>query len=97
MRVELSDEALADLVAAADWYIDSQAPLVAEALHAEVVRAIARLRQMPLIGRPAFTAARLWPLHRFPYSIVYRVRDGQVRVIAVMHHSRKPGYWRHRS
>ena len=33
---------------------------------------------------------------RFPYTIVYRVRDQDIVIVAIAHHSREPGYWRHR-
>jgi toxin ParE1/3/4 len=35
-------------------------------------------------------------LSKFPYSIVYVVRDGDVTVAAVAHAKRRPGYWRER-
>lgn len=37
-------------------------------------------------------------VHRYPYSIIYRVEaSGDVLVIAVAHASREPGYWGDRS
>lgn len=33
---------------------------------------------------------------RFPYSVLYTVRDGNVLIVAVMHMHRKPGYWKDR-
>lgn len=35
-------------------------------------------------------------LARFPYSLLYVVETDRIRVIAVAHHKRRPGYWRHR-
>jgi len=32
-------------------------------------------------------------LPRFPFSIIYRKKGDAVFVVAVMHNSRKPGYW----
>ena len=47
-----------------------------------------------------------WPLHRhgtracrlarFPYLVIYDYADEVVRVIAVAHAGRNPGYWRRR-
>lgn len=34
--------------------------------------------------------------HIFPYGILYSIEPDHVLVLAVMHHSRKPGYWRNR-
>ena len=46
---------------------------------------------------------RTWPLFqnefrrfllsRFPFSVIYREYDSSTYVVAVMHNSRKPGYW----
>jgi hypothetical protein len=32
-------------------------------------------------------------LARFPYALVFLVRPGEVRVLAVAHAKRRPGYW----
>ncbi len=37
--------------------------------------------------------ARVCPLHRFPYSIVYMDLEEAVWVAAVAHQHRRPGYW----
>jgi hypothetical protein len=31
-------------------------------------------------------------LRKFPFSVIYYVRKNEVRVVALAHHSRKPGY-----
>jgi hypothetical protein len=35
-------------------------------------------------------------MRRFPYSLIYTVIGDEVRILAVAHHSRRPGYWRGR-
>ena len=43
---------------------------------------------------PPRLGARGYMLKRFPYDIVYRlVGDGELEVVAVAHHKRRPGYW----
>jgi len=32
----------------------------------------------------------------FPYALVFRIRGDELEVIAVMHMSRRPGYWQER-
>lgn len=32
-------------------------------------------------------------LHRFPYAIVFLVLENELRILAVAHHKRRPGYW----
>jgi hypothetical protein len=47
------------------------------------------------IGYGAFVAdrTRMLTLYDFPYSLIYRIQGDEIRVIAVAHHSRRPGYW----
>lgn len=33
---------------------------------------------------------------RFPYAVLYTIEDDYVLIVAVMHGSRKPGYWKNR-
>ena len=32
-------------------------------------------------------------MKHFPYSLVYTVSGDEIRILAVAHHSRRPGYW----
>jgi len=36
------------------------------------------------------------PVRRFPYGVVYRKTPSVIRILAVMHLMRKPGYWKER-
>lgn len=36
---------------------------------------------------------RRFPLRRFPYSIIYYLRNSELRVVAIAHHRRRPEYW----
>jgi hypothetical protein len=35
-------------------------------------------------------------MRRFPFSLIYRVDRDTIAILAVAHHSRRPGYWRRR-
>lgn len=71
-------------------------PLVARRLLQRFARVGDWLMAEPGIGTKAPGDARLVPLGRFPYSLVYRVDADTVTVLALMHQSRLPGYWRRR-
>ena len=51
------------------------------------------LRQHPKVGRSPF---RKCILPGLPYSVIYEEKDTTIRVIALTHHSRRPGYWKQR-
>ena len=67
-----------------------------EAFVGDVERSIALFTEFPSLGSPAPSATRRVRLSRFPYSLVYQVADDVIRVIAVEHQNRLPGFWRGR-
>jgi len=40
---------------------------------------------------------RQLPLDKFPYSLFYALEQNIIRIVAVAHHKRKPGYWKSRA
>lgn len=93
VRVSLSAEAQADADAVVDWYIGEDAFIAAEDFTEELDGALDLLNQFAALGESGMHHTRSLPLHGFPYPLIYRLRDDTVRVIAVAHHSRRPGYW----
>ncbi|PYV59001.1 MAG: hypothetical protein DMG97_15180 [Acidobacteria bacterium] len=41
-------------------------------------------------------SARRYLLGTFPFSVVYLDDPGGVKIVAVAHHKRRPGYWKAR-
>jgi plasmid stabilization system protein ParE len=93
MRTSLSSEAQNDFDAAIDWYIEGLAFAAAEDFANEFEHALSMLSGFPNIGVAGSYKTRIFTLQSFPYSLVYRIQPEYVRVIAVAHHSRRPGYW----
>jgi toxin ParE1/3/4 len=95
----LTPGALRDLTEAASWY-EGQQPGLSDRFLEELEKQLALIRNHPL----AFPTTReiknskvrraLFP--RFPYAIVFLERETDIRIIAVAHHKRRPGYWLHR-
>ena len=44
----------------------------------------------------AGNGARKRHMDQFPYSLIYRVDDSLIRIVAVMHQRQRPCYWRGR-
>ena|SRR5690348_10203177 len=61
----------------------------------EIERAISLL-QFPEGWPQVARSVRRCPTKRFPYALLYRIRHDQIEFLAVMHESRKPGYWSNR-
>jgi hypothetical protein len=62
----------------------------------EVRRVVGMVCGSPEIGKPLGGVYRRFPLRRFPFGVVYRIEGEHLRIIAVAHRRRRPGYWRWR-
>ena len=67
MRSSLSDEAIEDARAAADWYIDQGAYDAADAFFDDIEQAIRLLERHPRISTPGVAGTRSLRLHTFPH------------------------------
>ena len=93
--VRFHEAARAELVNEVLYYATISRRL-GERLAAAVERAIQLASEFPNIGSPyKYGTRRVFP-QRFPFSVVYIVRDVEVYVLALAPFSRKPGYWRSR-
>jgi len=93
VRISLSKEAQADADAAVDWYAGEGAFIAADEFADELDRALGLLNRFPELGHASASNTRTLTLHSFPYSLIYRLQGNLIRIIAVAHHSRRPGYW----
>jgi len=59
----------------------------------EVTRMISLILKFPEAWPELSPSTRKARTRRFPYGILYRVKEEQVEIIAVMHLSREPNYW----
>ena len=84
-----------EFLAAASHY-DAAAPGLGHDFITAVERAVARIAAFPEHGSPHLMGTRRIVLRRFPFSVVYLLEAEVVLVVAIAHHSRKPGYWRAR-
>lgn len=96
MRITFTGPAAREAEEAAPWYWDRSGDRVRAHLPAEIERARTTLPRQPGIGTPGVRGTRKLLLNRFPYALVYRIDGDTVRVLAFMHQSRRPDYWRHR-
>jgi hypothetical protein len=61
---------------------------------AELDHAIDEIENSPERWPVHLHGTRKFLLRRFPYSVVYRITERELQVIAVAHGRRRPGYWR---
>jgi toxin ParE1/3/4 len=89
-------EAERELIEGALFYAREASPDLGLAFIAEFERMVGLLCRRPRVGPVWRGTTRRLPLRRFPYSIIYQLTADEVRVIALAHQSRRPGYWRGR-
>ncbi|MCH7532352.1 MAG: type II toxin-antitoxin system RelE/ParE family toxin [Gemmatimonadetes bacterium] len=93
VEVIVHPAALAELTEASAFY-EERAPGLGRDLFEEAVRVFQLIGENPSIAAEFEEPYRRYLCRRFPFSVVYRESRGGVRVLAVMHQRRRPGYWK---
>jgi plasmid stabilization system protein ParE len=87
--------ARAELEEAVDRY-EARRPGLGAEFAAEVQNAISRILQLPLASPRISPRCRRSRVARFPYGVIYQIRQNHILIVAVMHLRREPSYWRDR-
>jgi plasmid stabilization system protein ParE len=85
--------ALSELHDAAVFYAAKANVELGLAFVAEFERTTNLILANPMLGTIFHDTRRRYFLRRFPYSVIYQVTSEELRVVAVAHHRRRPGYW----
>lgn len=78
------------------FYRERAGGVLSQALFTEFERSINILLQHPGVGALWRHGKRRYVMKHFPYSIIYTFAGEEIRILAIAHHSRHPGYWRGR-
>jgi toxin ParE1/3/4 len=95
MRYEFHPEALKEYHQAAIWYAERE-PALALQFIAAVEDSIQRVVEAPKRWRVIDEDVRRCLTHVFPYAILYTIEADYLLIVAVMHCSREPRYWKER-
>jgi plasmid stabilization system protein ParE len=95
VRISFHPAAAAEVDAAVQWYAE-RSPVAARAFAAEVNACVERVADAPDRWPSYVHGTRRYLFPHFPFSLIYRLRNGEIEIVAVAHHSRRPGYWRSR-
>ncbi len=77
-------------------YYNTQSEGLGYEFAAEVKRTIERIILYPEAWFPLSKRTRRCRTNRFPYGIIYQVKDNALIIVAVMHLSRHPQAWKGR-
>ena len=96
LEVRLRPEAEQDLTDAAAWYEEQRQGLGHEFLD-EVLTMLSSIAETPLMYPNVHRNTRRAVIHRFPFSVYFRVESATIVVVAIMHGSRNPQRWKSRT
>ena len=77
------------------WY-ESKSQGLGEDFITELESAFRLIMEIPDTWPLISSNFRRYLLNRFPFGVIYQVKKNEIYIVAVMHLSRKPGYWRKR-
>jgi hypothetical protein len=95
MKHRFVDEALAELIAAGQYY-NQQVTGLGDAFVDEVDAGIGAILNGPEVWRLVEDDVRRYLIHRFPHGIYYTIEVDVVVIWAVKHLHRDPDYWQRR-
>jgi plasmid stabilization system protein ParE len=94
-ELEYLEDALQEVEEAARWYAE-RSVTAAAAFSIEMDEAESAIVRLPEAWPPFDHGTRRYILRRFPFSVVYRVEDRRILIVAVAHARRRPRYWQER-
>lgn len=95
-NLKFHPEVYEEIQTAYSWYED-QAEGLGDNFISEVEAALESIKQLPVTWPKFGKNTHRYLLTKFPYAVVYKPTPSISYVVAVMHQSRKPGYWRDRT
>jgi toxin ParE1/3/4 len=95
MMLGWEDEAKAEFKAAA-YYYENQSDGLGDRFATQIEMVLNRVLKNPLMPRCFDERFRKVKAEKFPYIVIYEAADDRVKIMAVMHTSRRPGYWKKR-
>jgi plasmid stabilization system protein ParE len=62
----------------------------------ELKHTLTRIRHYPEAWSPLSPRIRRCHVNRFPYSVIYEVREDLILIVAIQHHKQEPDRWQER-
>jgi plasmid stabilization system protein ParE len=95
MKLKFHPDITKDIKSSYQWYEEKSPGLGNEFIN-EIESGYDMLIQFPQSCPIIRQKYHKYTLPNFPFSIIYRIVGKVIYVVAVMHNSRKPGYWKNR-
>lgn len=95
MKIRFHPAARRELRRYQRWYLE-RSESAAAGFEQEIDQSIARIAEAPLRYPITRTNRRRIVLLKYPFDVIYRIRETEIEIVAVAHHSRRPDYWARR-
>ena len=95
MNMHILSVAQLEAEEASDYY-EKQREGLGHAFILAFEKTLKDIQAFPGLGSKIEGNCRKRRFKRFPYGVVFRVHEGEIFVLAVMHLRRRPGYWKDR-
>ncbi|MGF1601613.1 MAG: type II toxin-antitoxin system RelE/ParE family toxin [Thermosynechococcaceae cyanobacterium] len=95
MKYVFHPEALTEYAEAVQYYARRRAEMAQVFINA-VEDAVYRIRESPERHVAIDEDVRRCMTRKFPYGVLYTIEQDHILILAVMHCSREPGYWKNR-
>jgi len=95
MKYVFHPEALQEYAKATEYYTNIYAEL-GETFLDEIEMRIGQIIAHPYAWQFIEEDVRRHLVHKFPFGIYYTIEGDYILIVAIMHMSRKPGYWKTR-
>ncbi len=95
LTIELHPEARLEADAAFNWYREHSLRAAEKFLDA-IEQARTAIQDAPELWADYLYGTRRYLLKRFPFVVVFRIKEGRIQVVAIAHGRRTPGYWKDR-
>lgn len=95
MRYVFHPEALNEYAEAVKHYTEQRVE-VAQAFINAIEDAVYRIRESPTRYPASDEDTRRYMVRRFPFGVFYTIEQDYILILAIVHCSREPGYWKNR-
>jgi plasmid stabilization system protein ParE len=92
MRVVFHEEALAEMLGSASYY-EERSEGLGWAFLTSVEQTTQRITEFLEAGPVMGGDVRKRLVAGFPFTVLYSIEPDEIFIVAVMHQSRRPGYW----
>ena len=94
-KVSLLEEAAEEVIKTARFYKEIDEKLANDLLE-KFFETITYISKNPFTNQVIRNNFRKSNLKRFPYKVIYRLKENEIIIVAFAHHKQKPHYWKKR-